>query len=108
MSSPLQELANEMLETSAELVKCISGGDYNRALRCRQRLGKITEQAAQFFSTSKAPASALLEYRAALTKANARLAEARIKAQLERDRIGRAMRHCGSVKSWMETNRTTF
>ena len=104
----LQELANDLLETSGELVKCISGGDYSRALRCRRRLGRITEQAAQFLSTNKPPASALLEYRAALTKANETLAEARIKAQVERDRIGRAMRHCGSVRNWMETNRNTF
>jgi hypothetical protein len=108
MGAGLPELAHDLLETSAELVKCISGGDYNRALRCRRKLGEISEQAAQFLSTSKPPAPALLEYRAALTKANARLAEARIKAQLERDRISRAMRHCGSVKSWLETNRTTF
>jgi hypothetical protein len=108
MGAGLQELANDLLETSGELVRRISGGEYGRALRCRQRLGRITEQAAQFLSTGKAPAPALLEYRAALAKANERLAETRIKAQLERDRIGRVMRHCSSVKNWMESNRSTF
>ena len=50
----------------------------------------------------------MLAYRAALAKANELLAEARIKARVERDRVGRAMQHCGSVKNWMETNRNTF
>ncbi len=108
MSAELREFANDLLEASGELVQSIAGGDYSRALRCRRRLGGITEQVAQFLSTGKPSAPALLEYCAALTKANRTLAEARIKAQLERDRIGRAMRHCGSVKDWMETNRNTF
>ena len=108
MSAELRGFANDLLETSSELMHSITGGDYSRALRCRRRLGSITEQAAQFLSTGKPPAPALLEYRAALAKANRTLAEARIKAQVERDRIGRAMQHCGGVKSWMETNRSTF
>lgn len=108
MDARLRELANDLLETSGELVKCILGGDCNRALRCRRRLGTISEQAAQLVATGKVPAPALLEYRAALTKTNKTLAEIRITAQLERNRIGLAMRHCGSVKSWMETNRSTF
>jgi hypothetical protein len=108
MGAVLRELTNELLETSGELVKCISGGDYSRALRCRRRLDKIAEQAAQLLSTGKPTAPALLEYRAALTKANKTLAQARINAHVERDRIGRAIRHCGSVKNWMETNQTTL
>jgi hypothetical protein len=104
----LQELANHLLETSRELVRCMASGDYGRALQCRRTLGRITEQAARFLATSSPPAPERLEYRAALTKANETLAQVRIKAQVERDRISRAMRHCGSVKSWMETNRSTF
>ena len=104
----LRKLANDLLETSAELVKCISEGDYSRALRCRRRLSGISGQAAQILATGKSSSPALLEYRAAVVKANERLAEVRIKAQLERDRISRAMRHCSSVKSWMESSRNTF
>jgi len=108
MSTELQELAQDLLETSGELVKCISSGDYNRALRCRRRLNKINDEAVQFLFVNRPPAPLLLAYRAALTEANQMLAEARIRARVERDRIGRAMRHCGSVKSWMESNRNTF
>jgi len=108
MSGDLRELAYDLLATSGELVKYISGGDYNRALRCRSRLDQIAGQAAHFASVAKPPATVLTVYRAALAEANQLLAEARLKAQLERDRIGRAMRHCGSVKKWMESNRSTF
>jgi hypothetical protein len=108
MSPGLQDLANDLVETAGELVKSISGGDYGRALRCRRRLDKITAQAVQLLSLNRPPAPAMLIYRAALAKANELLSEARIKARVERDRVGRAMRHCGSVKDWMETNRNTF
>lgn len=108
MSAGLQELAHDLLEASGELVKCISGGDYNRALRCRRRLDKIAGEAARFASVTKPPAAVLTAYRTALAEANRMLAEARLKARLERDRIGRAMRHCGSVKKWVESNRNTF
>lgn len=108
MSAELQELAHDLLEVSGELVKCISGGDYNRALRCRRRLDQIAGEAAHFVSVNKPSAAVLMIYRAALDEANRTLAEARLKARLERDRIGRAMRHCGSVKKWMESNRNTF
>jgi len=108
MSAELQELAHDLLENSGELVKCISGGDYNRALRCRRRLDKIAGEAAHVASVAKPPAAVLMVYRATLRQANQLLAEARLKAQLERDRIGRAMQHCGSVKKWMESNRSTF
>jgi len=108
MSAELQELAHDLLETSGELLKCISGGDYSRALRCRRRLDRIARAAAQYIFITKPPAPALLSYRAALARANQMLAEASIRARVERDRIGRAMGHCGSVKNWIEVNRNTF
>ncbi len=108
MSMGLQELANDLVETAGELMKSISGGDYGRALRCRRRLDKTNGQAVQLLSLNQPPSPAMLAYRAALAKANGLLAGARIKARVERDRIGRAMRHCGSVKSWIEVNRSTF
>ena len=73
MSMELQELANDLLETSGELMKSISGGDYGRALRCRRRLDKITAKRLSFSpSTSRRPGNAGLSRRAGESQPNAR------------------------------------